>query len=50
MLILGPGGAGFTGSHLVTAFAGAGHEVRVLDSLPSAAHRTAPPKAPLRAH
>ncbi|MFC8145626.1 NAD-dependent epimerase/dehydratase family protein [Streptomyces paradoxus] len=42
MLILVTGGVGFIGSHIATALAGAGHEVRVLDSLLSAAHRTAP--------
>ncbi|MGW3248412.1 NAD-dependent epimerase/dehydratase family protein [Streptomyces sp. NPDC001070] len=43
MLILVTGGAGFVGSHVVTALTGAGHGVRVLDALFPAAHRTPPP-------
>lgn len=46
MLILVTAGAGFIGSHIVTALTGADHEVRVLDALLPAAHRTAPRISP----
>ncbi|WP_432143640.1 NAD-dependent epimerase/dehydratase family protein [Streptomyces sp. bgisy084] len=43
MLILVTGGAGFIGSHHRHRPLTTGHEVRVIDSLLPAAHRTAPP-------
>jgi dTDP-L-rhamnose 4-epimerase len=52
MRVLVTGGAGFIGSHVVTALAAAGHEVSSMDSLhPAARNRqergqTAPPQAP----
>jgi dTDP-L-rhamnose 4-epimerase len=38
--VLVTGGAGFIGSHVAAALAGAGHEVRLLDALHPAAHGT----------
>lgn len=43
MRVLVTGGAGFIGSHVATAVAGAGHEVAILDNLHPAAHAAAPP-------
>ncbi|WP_426404858.1 NAD-dependent epimerase/dehydratase family protein [Streptomyces sp. R-07] len=42
MRVLVTGGAGFIGSHIVTALTGAGHEPVVLDSLLPGAHPVAP--------
>ncbi|MEX0171092.1 NAD-dependent epimerase/dehydratase family protein [Streptomyces sp. LMG1-1-1.1] len=42
MRVLVTGGAGFIGSHIVTALTAAGHEPVVLDSLLPGAHRVAP--------
>ncbi|MFN8084232.1 MAG: NAD-dependent epimerase/dehydratase family protein [Dermatophilaceae bacterium] len=42
MRMLVTGGAGFIGSHIVDELVACGHEVRVVDSLSPAAHRTRP--------
>lgn len=42
MRVLVTGGCGFIGSHIVTEFRGAGHEVVVLDALLPTAHPVAP--------
>ena len=46
MHILITGGAGFIGSHVVTACRAAGHEVRVLDALLPAVHPGYPDGVP----
>ena len=43
MRVLVTGGAGFIGTHIVTALHEHGHEVSAFDSLHPAAHRTPPP-------
>ncbi len=42
-MVLLTGGAGFIGSHVVQALLAEGREVRILDALLPAVHRTAPP-------
>jgi dTDP-L-rhamnose 4-epimerase len=44
--VLVTGGAGFIGSHVVTAYRAAGHEVRVLDALLPAVHPRYPGRPP----
>ncbi|MEV6651613.1 NAD-dependent epimerase/dehydratase family protein [Streptomyces sp. NPDC051219] len=46
MRVLVTGGAGFIGSHIVTALAARGHEPVVLDALLPSAHAEAPPPPP----
>ncbi|WP_328584081.1 NAD-dependent epimerase/dehydratase family protein [Streptomyces sp. NBC_00370] len=46
MRVLVTGGAGFIGSHVVTALTAAGHEPVVLDALLPSAHPVAPPDPP----
>lgn len=48
MRVLVTGGAGFIGSHIVTALAAAGHEPVVLDSLHPRAHAGRPPAGEAR--